>query len=201
MTGSSIGTQGDAETGAPPRPSGIFSFRDLYEKEVQFIYRNLRRLGVPPADIEDRAQEVFVIAHRRFEEFVDHGYGARSWLFQIALRVAADARRHRQRHPEDADGGEAMALLTMKADQTGEISRRERLARLDRALGTIPLERRAVLVLYEIEELPTSEIALAFDISVNAVYARLRVARAELERALKREFSPLGSTLREVLPD
>ncbi|WP_394844265.1 RNA polymerase sigma factor [Pendulispora brunnea] len=168
------------------------SFRSLYDNEVHFIHRNLRRLGVREEDVEDRAQEVFVVAHRRFAEFVDHGYGARSWLFQIALRVAADARRHRRRHPEDADGGEAMALLTVSAEQTGAVTRRERLARLDVALSTIPLERRAVLVLYEIEEQPVSEIARTFEISESLVYNRLRTARGELERALKRSEPPRG---------
>ncbi|WP_394833234.1 RNA polymerase sigma factor [Pendulispora rubella] len=175
-----------------PRQSGIdLSFRALYEKEVDFIWRNLRRLGVPEADLEDKTQEVFVVAHRRFAEFVDRGFGARAWLFQIALRVAADTRRHRRRHPEDADGGAAMARQSIEADQTGSISRRERLARLDRALASIQLDKRAVLVLYEIEEQTAPEIARALGISVNTVYSRLRVARAELELALKRDLSPL----------
>ena len=175
-----------------PRQSGIdLTFRALYEKEVDFIWRNLRRLGVPEADLEDKTQEVFVVAHRRFAEFVDRGFGARAWLFQIALRVAADTRRHRRRHPEDADGGAAMARQSIEADQTGSISRRERLARLDRALAGIQLDKRAVLVLYEIEEQTAPEIARALGISVNTVYSRLRVARAELELALKRDLSPL----------
>jgi len=188
----------EAEDRAPesdahrPRQSGIdLSFRALYEKEVDFIWRNLRRLGVPEADLEDKTQEVFVVAHRRFAEFVDRGFGARAWLFQIALRVAADTRRHRRRHPEDADGGAAMARQSIEADQTGSISRRERLARLDRALASIHLDKRAVLVLYEIEEQTAPEIARALGISVNTVYSRLRVARAELELALKRELAPL----------
>src|SRR5262249_25490391 len=78
-----------------------------YEAHGDFVLRNLRRLGVLPSDLDDKTQEVFVIAHRHFANFEDRGHGPRAWLFQIALRVASDARRHRRRHPEDPDGGAA----------------------------------------------------------------------------------------------
>ena len=170
-----------------PRDSGVdLSFRALYEQEVAFVWRNLRRLGVAEADVEDRTQEVFVIAHRRFQEFEDRGHGPRAWLFQIALRVASDARRHRRRHPEDADGGEAGARVSVDPDQTGQITRREKLDILDRALAALDLDKRAVLLLHEIEELTAPEIATSLGVPVNTVYSRLRVARAELEMALAR---------------
>ena len=163
----------------------VTDFRALYEAHVDFVWRNLRRLGVPDADADDKAQEVFVVAHRRLAEFEDRGCGARAWLFQIALRVASDARRHRRRHPEDADGGVAMARESIAPDQTTSVALREDLTRLDRALGRIEVGRRAVLVLHEIEELTAPEIANSLGISVNTVYSRLRVARAELELALR----------------
>ncbi|HEX8724580.1 MAG TPA: hypothetical protein VF737_04215, partial [Gemmatimonadaceae bacterium] len=47
------------------------AFRQLYERQVDFVWRNLRRLGVDEAEAEDRTQEVFVVAHRRFDEFED----------------------------------------------------------------------------------------------------------------------------------
>ncbi|MGH7284339.1 MAG: RNA polymerase sigma factor [Polyangiaceae bacterium] len=169
----------------------VTDFRVLYEEHVDFVWRNLRRLGVPESDADDKTQEVFVVAHRRLAEFEDRGFGARAWLFQIALRVASDARRHRRRHPEDADGGVAMGRQSVAPDQATSVSLREDLTRLDRALSRIEVGRRAVLVLHEIEELTAPEIADSLGISINTVYSRLRVARAELELALR------GDTLRE----
>jgi RNA polymerase sigma-70 factor, ECF subfamily len=161
-------------------------FRALYEDHVDFVWRNLRRLGVSASDVEDRTQEVFVVAHRRFDEFEDRGHGPRAWLFQIALRVASDARRHRRRHPEDPDGGDATSRASVDAPQTDAIARREALSQLDAALETIDVGRRAVLVLHEIEEMTAPEIAQVLTIPLNTVYSRLRVARAELEQALMR---------------
>lgn len=169
---------------APASESRARSFRALYDGHVDFVWRNLRRLGVHEADVDDRTQEVFVVAHRRFDQFEDRGHGPRAWLFQIVLRVASDARRHRRRHPEDPDGGDAMGRASVDASQADAILRREALSRLDAALETIDIGRRTVLVLHEIEEMTAPEIAQVLDIPLNTVYSRLRVGREELEAAL-----------------
>ena len=140
------------------------AFRAMYEANVDFVWRNLRRLGVIEAEVDDKAQEVFVIAHRRFAEFEERGHGPRAWLFQIALRVASDARRHKRRHPVDPDGGVAQERESIAPPQADALDRREQLARLNRALDTIEVGRRAVLVLHEIEEMtaPRSRTSSAF---------------------------------------
>jgi RNA polymerase sigma-70 factor, ECF subfamily len=172
------------------------AFRTLYDEQVDFVWRNLRRLGVSPAEVDDRTQEVFVVAHRRWEGFLDQGHGPRAWLFQIVLRVVSDARRHRRRHPEDADGGVAESRRSEPPRQLTDMARKEALEQLDRALGTIDVARRAVLVLHEIEEMTAPEIAKAMGLPLNTVYSRLRVAREELERALHEDVA-----LEEVEPD
>jgi RNA polymerase sigma-70 factor, ECF subfamily len=162
------------------------NFRAMYDAHVDFVWRNLRRLGVAEADGEDRTQEVFVVAHRRFAEYVDRGHGPRAWLFQIVLRVASDARRHNRRHPEVPDGGFALDRASIEPPQTEAIARSEALSRLDSALASIDLGRRAVLVLHEIEEMTAREIGQVLSIPLNTVYSRLRVGRIELEQALAR---------------
>jgi len=168
------------------RDSGIeLGFRALYDREVAFVWRNLRRLGVPLADVDDRCQEVFVVAHRRWADFADYGRGVRPWLYAILVRVVSEARRHRRRHPEDSDGGATLERQRVEAAQAGVVMLRERVDRLDRALARVEVGRRMVLVLHEVEELSAPEIAQALGIPVNTVYSRLRVARAELEEALR----------------
>lgn len=191
----------------PPPASGVKSlvvprdreareraFRALYQTHIAFVWRNLRRLGVAERDVEDKAQEVFVVAHRRWEDFEDRGHGPRAWLFQILLRVASDARRHRRRHPVDPDGGIAQERVFVDAPQTVAVAQRQALDVLDRALETIEVGRRAVLVLHEIEQMTAPEIARTLEIPLNTVYSRLRVARVELEQELvriQRASSPL----------
>jgi RNA polymerase sigma-70 factor (ECF subfamily) len=178
----------DAEgTGRAQRAASAFAFRAMYEQHVDFVWRNLRRIGVHEAEVDDKTQEVFVIAHRRFGDFEERGHGPRAWLFQIVLRVASDARRHRRRHPEDPDGGVAQERQSVEPPQAVAIHRREQLDCLDRALRTIEVGRRAVLVLHEIEEMTAPEISEILAIPLNTVYSRLRVARGELEAAIARD--------------
>jgi RNA polymerase sigma-70 factor (ECF subfamily) len=103
------------------------------------------------------------------------------------IRVASDARRHRRRHPEDPDSDKLLERESIEPPQAQALARREALLRLDRALSTIEVGRRAVLVLHEIEEMTAPEIAQSLQIPLNTVYSRLRVARAELESALTRQ--------------
>jgi RNA polymerase sigma-70 factor (ECF subfamily) len=176
---------------APERPRAgaraerdVRAFRALYDAQVDFVWRNLRRLGVVEGDVDDKTQEVFVIAHRRFGEFEERGHGPRAWLFQIVLRVASDARRHRRRHPVDPDGGTAQERESIAPPQADAVVHREELGLLDRALETIDVGRRAVLLLHEVEEMTAPEIADVMGIPLNTVYSRLRVARGELEEAV-----------------
>ena len=194
---------------APPPPSGVESlivprqvgprterearehersFRLVYDAQVSFVWRNLRRLGVMDRDVEDKCQEVFVVAHRRWTEFVDRGHGPRAWLFQIVLRVASEARRHRRRHPVDPDGGMAQDRQSVDAPQAVAVARKQALDLLDRALASIDMARRAVLVLHEIEQMTAPEIARTLELPLNTVYSRLRVARLELDAELARLF-------------
>lgn len=167
------------------RGASVLEFRAFYEAHVSFVFRNVRRLGA--LDAEDATQEVFTIACRRLPEFEERGVGVRAWLFQIALRVASDARRRKRRHPEDADGGAVLERASVEPEQTAHLVQKERLALLDRALARLDVDKRAVLVLHEIEELAAPEIARALAIPLNTVYSRLRAAKLALEAALARE--------------
>lgn len=162
------------------------AFRAMYDAHSAFVWRNLRRLGVSDGDVEDKLQEVFVVAHRRWGEFADRGHGPRAWLFQIVLRVASDARRHRRRHPVDPDGGAAEERQSIDAPQAAALAQRQALDLLDRALSALDMGRRAVIVLHEIEQMTAPEIARVLNIPLNTVYSRLRVARVELTQELER---------------
>ncbi|CAN5502713.1 hypothetical protein BH09MYX1_BH09MYX1_32490 [soil metagenome] len=161
-------------------------FRGLYDDHVDFVWRNLRRSGVTEADVDARTQEVFVVAHRRLATFEDRGHGPRAWLYQIILRVASESRRHRRRHPEDADGGIAEGIAYGTSDPAADAERNEELGRLDSALGQLDEDKRAVLVLHDVEEMTAPEIAEATGVPLNTVYSRLRLGRQRLEEILRR---------------
>ena len=74
--------------------AGLGAFEDVYEEHFEFVWRSVRRLGVPEAALDDAVQDVFVVVHRRGSEFEGRS-SVRTWLFGIVVHVARAYRRRR----------------------------------------------------------------------------------------------------------
>ncbi|MEI8259466.1 MAG: sigma-70 family RNA polymerase sigma factor [Deltaproteobacteria bacterium] len=87
-------TEPAAGTASPPRPDASA----VYTEHAEFVWKGLFRLGVRESDLEDMVQEVFMVVHRRISSF-DGSSRMTTWLFGIAMRVAAGYHRraHRRR--------------------------------------------------------------------------------------------------------
>jgi RNA polymerase sigma-70 factor, ECF subfamily len=149
---------------------GDFDFEALYRDNFAFVWRVLRRLGIPIAQLEDAAQDVFVIVHRRRDRWT-HG-SARSWLFGIARRVAADVRRSQRRGDR-----RLRAVADVPPPPRDPSGRMEAADFVARVLDTMDPDKRIVFTLADIEGLTAKEIGDALDVNVNTIYARLRAAR------------------------
>ncbi len=157
---------------APP----ALAFADVYAAHSSFVWRSLRRLGVPSTDIEDASQETFVVIHRRLAEF-QHRSSLKTWVFGICLRVASDWRKRAHLKRETAFD-EAPVQRTQSGDlPTAAIARRQARQKLDRALDALDEDKRAVFVLFELEQLPMQEVAETVGCPVQTAYARLYAAR------------------------
>ena len=141
---------------------------------MPFVWRSLRRLGVSDGDVDDASQQVFLVAHRRLAEIAFES--ERSFLFQTALRVAADWRRAHKRRGEQV-GMDLQDLPDASANPEELMDQRRARALLDRVLGGMPMDLRAVFVLFELEELTMMEIATISSIPPGTVASRLRRAR------------------------
>jgi len=145
----------------------------------------LQRMGVRDADVEDQLQEVFVVVHHRLHTF-DGSSRMTTWLFGICTRVAAAYRRraHRRREevvadvPEDGEvdeGGPEHAVIAQQAR-----------ARLLGILDLMDLEKRALFVMFELDEVPCEAIAEMLGVPVGTVHSRLHAARKDFQAALTR---------------
>lgn len=151
----------------------------LYRDHFQFVWRSARRLGVPPASVDDVVQDVFLVVARRLAEFRGEA-AVKTWLFAITLRVVREHRRTTFRHLRRV---EAMAGSAPPAT-SDPAARSDAQRLLLRLLDRLDDDRRSVYVLAELEGLTAQEIADGLRLNVNTVYSRLRAARAQLERAL-----------------
>jgi RNA polymerase sigma-70 factor (ECF subfamily) len=161
---------------------------DVVHAHHDFIWRLLRRLGVPESNADDATQQVFCVAARRIADIVPGS--ERSFLFGTALRIAADGQRSHHRH-EQLDGAlDERIAAGPNPEELLEIRRRREL--LDQVLDALPLELRTVLVLFELEQLPKGEVAALLGIPEGTAVSRLRRARVEFKACAKRTLLRAG---------
>lgn len=174
VVSSRSGSKSDFPGKRPSHPS-----LDAFELEFDYLIRTLRRLGVPHDDVEDLAHEVFLVLYRKWEDY-DPSRPLRAYLFGIAFRVAANHIRKRRR--EVSYPVVEVEDLGPRPDQVLEAHQARTLV-LD-ALERVPLPRRAVLIMHDIDELPMAEIAAILSIYRFTGYSRLRKARREFAAAV-----------------
>jgi RNA polymerase sigma-70 factor (ECF subfamily) len=177
---------------APPDPTATTTrrlagpaalvFREVYEQHAAFVWRVLRRLGVRPTEVEDVCQEVFLIVHRKLSEF-EHRSAVRTWLYAIALRCASD---HRRRAYVAREVTSEVGDAAVEAVQHASIANRQARELLDAMLDALDEDKRAVFVLYELEELAMAEVAEIVGCPLQTAYSRLHAARAAIEAATAR---------------
>lgn len=185
----------DSSAAAEPRPtdapaaSDLPAVAEIYAEFGTFVWRNLRRLGIPEGHIEDAVQDVFLVIHRRLPEFEGRS-SLRTWIFGIVMRVASREREHLRSRaqrfaPLPNDALETLAPPTGK-DPFDQLVQQRAADLIELVLGELEEDKRNMLVMVELEEMPVVEVAQVLEINVNSAYTRLRLARRELEARLKR---------------
>src|SRR5499427_7090764 len=163
--------------------------RRLYDSHFSFVWRSLRRLGVPDAILEDAAQDVFLVVHRRWDSFDSRWSSVETWLFGILMRVARNHRRSLRRRAWaiPSSMGDVIEVVPSPAAGPAElVARREAVALLDRLLDSLDEDKRAIIVLVDIEQLSVPQAAESLDVNLNTAYWRLRTARTQLRKSLAR---------------
>ena len=157
----------------------------LVRCHFQYIWRLLRRLGLPPSDADDAAQQVFMVASGKLEK-IQPG-SERSFLYGCALNRAAKWQRARARERRTVSlDAPLVDELVDGACAEDSLDRDRARGTLDALLASLPAPLRTVLVLYELEQLSTIEIAALLEVPRGTVASRLRRAREEFEKRIKR---------------
>ncbi len=161
----------------------------LFTEHYAWVWRAVRRLGVEESAVDDVVQQVYITANRRLDRI--RPGAERAYLFGIAQRLAANARRSERR-----DRGTATADLDTEpaSGRSPEqlVDLKERRERLDRWLDDLAPELRAPFVLFELEGHSLAEIAEVLGMPLGTVKTRLRRARECFLTATHREREELG---------
>jgi len=157
----------------------------IYLANADFVWRSLQRLGIRDADLDDVLQEVFVVVHQRLHTF-DGSAKMTTWLFGICLRVASAYRRRGFRRNETSVADPPEPTDRESASPEQDLAAAESRRRLELLLCELDLEKRAVFVMFEVDEMPCEEIAQILGVPVGTVYSRLHAARSAFQKALAR---------------
>lgn len=159
------------------------SVRSVVRQFAPFVGRSLRYLGIAENDVEDVAQEVLVVVHRRLDDFEGRS-SLRTWLYGICVRTALAYRRKAGRRREQVL--ETPPSPSIPPPQHADVVRAEARRRLQRVLAELDEPKRSAFVLYEIERMPMKQVADVLGCPLQTAYARHRAARTQVLAAFER---------------
>jgi RNA polymerase sigma-70 factor (ECF subfamily) len=173
--------EGAGEGALPMDPA---EFDRLYQLYFGFTWRVLGHLGVKPHAIDDAVQEVWIVVHRRLPSFAGRS-ALKTWLFGVALNVARNQRRADDRRTKNlSEAPLAGSPLDPESIHEGN----EAWERVQRFLGTLDEQRRAIFVCNLLENLSAPQTAEATGVDVTTVYKRVRSLRHSFKLWLEREL-------------
>jgi RNA polymerase sigma-70 factor (ECF subfamily) len=162
------------------------AFARLVELHFQPVYRVAWRMLGGRDGAEDIAQEAFLRLWRNPQQ-VRYGKALKSWLMRVASNLVVDG--YRRRGPVDA--GELPDIADDAPGPELALRRANVAAAIDAAIAGLPERQRLALVLSHYEGCGNPEIALALDVSVEAVESLLARARRSLKAVLADRWEEL----------
>ena len=176
--------QSDEQLLAAARTGDETAFTLLYRRRQGPIYRFALHMSGDPAVAEDVLQETFLTLIEQSDRFDAARGPLLSFLYGIARNMVR--RRADKNRPQEAD--ESAAEAAAADDVLADLSRRETIAHVRRAVLNLPRDYREVVVLCDLEGASYEEAALALECPVGTVRSRLSRARSLLAQRLEPSF-------------
>jgi len=174
-------------------------FHVLIRPYERSVYAMALSLLQNEADAEDAAQEAFLKAFRHLASFRAEAKFS-TWLISITLNEARSRLRQRKvlklqslDEPLDEQGHVSPALLRDWCEvSTQTLERQEVRLLLERAIASLPLIYREIVLMRDVEELSVNESAETLGISIGSVKVRLHRARMMLQKTLAPQLKPFN---------
>lgn len=162
-------------------PSDLAGMFDRYARDL--LRYCAQRVGSDLA--EDAVAETFLVAYEQRDRFDPKRGTLLPWLYGIATNVLRRHRRVELRHLRTLAraGGEPEDPQTEQRS-VERLDAARQVARVSRALASLPRRQRDVLLLFAVAELEYAEIAVALSIPLGSVQSSLHRARTKIRAAL-----------------
>jgi RNA polymerase sigma factor (sigma-70 family) len=160
------------------------AWAEIYGELSPAVLGYLRGSGAPEPD--DTLSEVFLEVARDVGKFDGDERRFRAWVFTIAHHRLIDARRRTRRRPVEPVADPPEPVTAPVSDAADEALARIGAEEVQRLLGELSPDQRAVLLLRVVGDLSVRETAAALGKRPGAVKQLQRRGLASLSRALER---------------
>ena len=175
---------------------------ELFEKEffphLDALYNFAYHLTYNEDDSNDLVQETYLKAYR-FAESYEKGTNAKAWLFKILKNAFINEYRRKAKQPSKVDFEDIVTY--QDADDTkyaNDLDLRQEIFQgmigdeVTRAINSLPVDFKTVILLCDIEGFTYEEIAKIIDIPIGTVRSRLHRSRQMLKEMLTDYAKRLG---------
>jgi RNA polymerase sigma-70 factor, ECF subfamily len=163
------------------------AFAALYDRYQHIVYRFARAMIGSADAARDVSQEVFVAFMRDLPRYDPTRSALATYLYGVTRNVSRHRiRRERRFLSLDVLGSRAQEPALGPRDHADRLSAAQSLDALRRALGSLPLRYREVIVLCDLHELPGNIVAQIVGASATAVRSRLHRGRRMLKERMER---------------
>jgi RNA polymerase sigma-70 factor (ECF subfamily) len=164
------------------------AFGELVRRHQDRLFNTVFRMVDNAEDAQDIVQEAFLNAYQSLESFKGDSLFF-TWLYRIAVNTAISFKRKKRVMVRiDGPGGETVLEPLDQSELTRPghaMEQAEQEQRIQRALGRLSPEHRAVLVLKDMEGQKYEEMAEALGVPIGTIRSRLHRARLELREVLE----------------
>lgn len=157
------------------------AFSQLFLTYKTLVYRVVYRLLRIQEDVDDAVQQTFIEVYKSLP-----GYEGKSkfttWLYRIAVNVSI---QHLRKRRSDTLSDFDPEILPSESNKDN-LEHMELQKQIETALDAIPIKKRVVVVLHDIEERTMEEIASILNIPLGTVKSRLFHGRDEMRKKLQK---------------
>ena len=167
------------------------AFRQLFEAYSPLVYRIAMRMVGDEGDAADLTQDIFVRAYEKLGSLHD-GQAFHAWITRLAVNMAHDRARRRRpltfsldASPPGTDAGMEWQLPSTTDGAEEQLLTSELSEQLRKAVLSLSVDHRSVVVLHHLEGMPVEQIANTLAVPIGTIKSRLARARAELKKLLE----------------
>lgn len=155
----------------------------LYDRYQQMVYRTALAITGDPDAAADLLQDVFLRLYR-FAGRIDLERPLEPWLYRMTTNLAYTWIKRHNRWPKSLEDIAEWLTSGRKNPPLSQVELNDSWAQVQKALSSLPLSQRVVVVLYYINDLSLQEISDILDVPVGTVKSRLHYGRQALKEHL-----------------